>query len=311
MPTLINALNCNKSLQGTGLVPCEIRLGRITSVLRVSPTWSFNPATETFNLAYVISKIQDGTFTPFLKTLEFLNNTPDPTTKEYQSGAIAVIRNGKPQRSLEYDNGIGWHKSAYSYNGFRQNSVIEIDASGNVAVQNNVAGTLLNAWPTNMFNTRTYVPQVGDDNAKTLIEYQISNEEAYNKQMTIITAEQIGADLNEEVMGIIGVNIVGTAAAADPIEVTVTAVNNTIYGIEALTEPNFRVVNVATNAVVPLDTVTAGATPGTYSLTPTTPTIAAQTLRVEMYDSVAGVATALIEPNQLYKGVSATITVTA
>lgn len=311
MPTLINALNCIKALIGTGLVPCEIRLGRITSVLRVSPTWSFNPASETFNLAYVISKIQDGTFTPFLNTLEFLNNTPDPTTKEYQSGAMAVIRNGKPQYSFEFDNGIGWHKAAYSYNGFRQSSVIVIDASGNVALLSNVAGTVLTALATNMFNVRTYTPQVGDETAKTLLEFQIANEEAFNRRLTVISAEQIGADLNEEIMGIVSVNIAGTATAADPIEVTVTAVNNTIFGIEGLTAANFRVRNAATNAVVPLTSVTAGATPGAYSLTPTTPTVAAQTLIVETYDDDADVAVALVAPNQLYKGVSATITVGA
>lgn len=311
MPTNINALNCSKELKGTGLVDCVIRFRQPKTTLRAKPSWNFNPATETFNLAYVISKIQDGTFTPFLNTLEFLDNTPDPNKKEYQGGAKGTTRNAKPEKSYQFDNGPAWHASAYAYNGFRTSSVIEIDKVGTVKLLRNVAGTVLTGFLTNDFNVRTYKDEQGDDSAQTILEYQIENEEAYNTRATFITAEEIGADLNEEIRGIVDVTITGTAAAADPIEVTVKAVANTAFGIEALTEPNFRVVNVATNAVVPLDTVTAGATPGTYSLTPTTPTVAAQTLRVEMYDSVAGVATALVEPNQLYKGVSATITVTA
>lgn len=311
MPTDINALNCKKLELGTGLVPCTIRFRQPKSILRVSPAWTFNPATETFDKDYVISKIQDGTFTPFLNTLEFLNNTPDPTTKEYQGGATAVIRNGKPQGSYEYDNGIFWHAAAYSYNGFRTNAVIIIDKVGNVRLMSNVAGTILSGFMTNMFNTNTYVDESGDETAKTIIQYQIDNEEAYNMRSVIITPDVIGADLNEEIQGIINTTVTGSADAGDPINVTVNAVANTAFGIEGLIMSNFRVVNTVTNAVVALTSVTAGATPGTYVLTPTTPTVAAQTLRVELYDATANVAVALVGTNQLYKGQSAVITVAA
>lgn len=311
MATQINALNCKKVKLGTGLIPCEIRFRQPKTILRTDPSWSFDPATETFNLAYVVSKIQDGTFTPFKNTIEFTENTADPTTQEYQGGDTFLVRNGKPTYAFAYDNGVGFHKAAYSYNGNRQNSVILVDKVGNVGVLSNVAGTKLSAHLTNMFNTRTMTMEAGDTSARTTLEFQIANEEAFNSRFTVISVDEIGADLNEEIDGIISVNIEGTAAAGDPIEITVMGENNSIYGIEGLTASNFRVRNAVTNAVVTLTSVTAGATPGAYTLTPTTPTVAAQKLIVETYDDDADVAVALVGDTVLYKGESPEITVSA
>lgn len=153
-----------------------------------------------------------------------------------------------------------------------------------------------------MVNTRTYTLQNADETAKTNFEFQLISEGQFNSRMALITVGQSGVDINTDVMAIIGVTITGTAEAGDPINVTVNAVNNTIFGIEGLGADNFRVVNTVTNAVVTLTSVTEGATPGTYVLTPTTPTTAGQILRVELYDTTANVNVALIEPNQLYKG---------
>lgn len=311
MATLINAINCNHQLLGTGIVPCTVKLGRIKSVLRVDPSWTFDPATETFDLDYVISKVQDGTFAPFLNTLAFANNTPETTTKEFEDGAIYAIRDGKPQFSMEYDNGIMWHQAAYSYNGNRTSSVILIDASGNVGLYRNVAGTQLTAMLTNMFSVPTWMPQVGDENAKTFINFQIESETAWNERLTVISVQQIGADLNDELKGFLNVTITGTASVANGISVTINAVANTSFGITGLTAPNFRVRDTTDNTVETIDTVTAGATHGTYTIVLDPALTVAHKVVVEMYDTTAGVDTALVGTNLLYKGASAEMTVGA
>lgn len=311
MATNINTLLCNKQVLGTGLVDCVIRKDKITSILKTKPGWTFDPATETFNAAYVISKIQDGTFAPFMNTLDFTNNTPESNVKEYGDHSKAVVNNGKPEFRYEFDNGIYWHAAAASYSGFRNGGVIEIDRQGTVWVKRNVAGTLLSAYDTNYFNVPTFTPVVGDETAKTFIEYQIRNEVAWTEQMTAITKAEIGADLNDEIAGFIGVSITGTATAGDPILVQVKALSNIGFGIEGLTAANFRIRNAATNAVLAITSVAAGATPGAYSITPTVSLVEDVTLIVETYDDDADVATALVAPNQLYRGESAVITVAA
>jgi len=303
----INAVSCNKALFGTGLVPCELRLKDFKSFLIVPKSWSLNLLTGTFDKDYVVAQIQNGTFVPFLNTVEFLNNTPDPTTKEYQGGITAVIRNGKPQYSFEYDNGIGFHKAAYGYNSFQTYNVIIVDSAGTVAVAESADGLSVTGFALSMLNTRTYVPQVGDETAKTLIEFQISNEEQFNKRMALIPVDQSGVDINSELMGVVGVNIKGTASVANGFIVDVTAVNNTIFGIEALDENSFRIRNTITNTVLAIDTVVAGATPGNYKIETTTAPTLASTYVVETFDATATppTATALVGESQLYRGVSA------
>jgi len=307
----INALRCNKAVFGTGLVPCELKLKDFKSFIIVPNSWSVNVTSGTFDKEYVIAQIQAGIFVPFLNALEFTNNTPDVTTKEYQGGIMSVIRNGKPQYTFEYDNGIGWHKAAYSYNSFQGYSVLIVDSTGTIAAASSVDGTILTGFKLSMLNTGTYTPQVGDETAKTLISFQIANEEQFNRRMALITADEAGVDINSEIAGVIGVTITGTASVANGINVVVNAGNNTIFGIEGLTADNFRVRNAATNATLTIATVVAGTIPGTYKITTTPAPTLASNLIVDTYDSDADVTTALVGDSQLYRGLSEPIVVGA
>jgi len=305
---LINAVNCNKDNLGLGIVECEARLKDFKSFILVPKSWRLSIA-ELATLTYtqMVGFVQDDTWQPFLNAVEFVNNTPDPTTKEYTGGVMSVIRNGKPQYSFEFDNGIGFQKAAYSKNSFNQYNVLLVDSAGTLVGATSADGLSFIGLTASMVNTRTYVPQVGDETAKTLVEFQLSNEDQFNKRMALLTVDQTNVDINSELMGVIGVNITGTASVANGFVVDVTAVNNTIFGIEALDETNFRIRNTATNTVLAIDTVVAGANPGNYTIdTTTAPTLAA-TYVLETYDSTATppVNVALVGTNQLYKGVSA------
>lgn len=307
---LINALDCNKVDLNLGLVDCEPRFGYIQSVILVPKSWSVPVSElETMDLDYVVGLIQAGTWQPVLNVLQTTDNTPEPTTKEYTGGVMAVIRNAKPSYMVELDNGIGYHKALYSKNSFQAYNILLVDQNGTIMGATTADGLRFTGLLAGMVNTRTYTLQNADETAKTNFEFQLISEGQFNSRMALITTGQSGVDINTDVLAIIGATITGTAEAGDPINVTVNAVNNTVFGIEGLGDGNFRVINTATNAVVTLTSVTEGATPGTYLLTPTTPTVAAQTLRVELYDTTAAVNVALVEPNQLYKGSSAVITV--
>lgn len=311
MATLINVQNCAKQLLGTGLLDCVIRKGKITSVIKTKPNWKFDPATETFNLAYVVAQVQKGNFAPFLNTLDTVNNTPESYTKEYGDHAIAVVGNGKPQRSLEFDNGIYWHQAAASYSGFRNGGVIEIDANGNVWLQRNVAGTELKGFDTNMFNVPTFTDPVNDETAKTFIMYQIRNEVAWTNQITMISKDTIGADLNEELKGFNSVTITGTATTST-ITIDVTSSGNLSFGINALDEDALRVRNITTGLVVPLDAVTPVVdVNGRYTLEPTTNITAGNVIVVETYNAATSTNVALIGTNDMFMGVSNSITVSA
>jgi len=304
---LINALNCDKENLGLGVVECEARLKDFKSFILTPKSWRITlTELETLTLPELVGFVQNETWQPFLNSVEFVNNTPEPTTKEYTGGVMSVIRNGKPQYSFEFDNGIGFHKAAYSKNSFNNYNVILVDSAGTLVGAVTADGLSFTGLTASMVNTRTYVPQVGDETAKTIVEFQLSNEDQFNKRMAIITTDQSGVDVNSELMGIIGVNVSGTASVANGFTVNVTAVNNTIFGIEGLGVDNFRIRNTANNAVLAIDTVAAGTTEGSYVIDTTTPPTLAASYIVEMYDATATppVNTALVGDNQLYRGAS-------
>lgn len=312
---LINAINCNKEDLGLGTVSCEIFLNEFKTPIPVRKGWSMLLTEfEALDYAGFVELVQKSEWMPVLGSKQFTNNTPDPTTEEFSGGIISVIRNGKPQYQFDYDKGVNFHKALYSKNSQNAFDMILADASGSLVVALSADGTRVTGFEAGMVNTRTYMPKSGDASANTAFEFQLINEDQFNKRMAVYTADQSGVDFNSELKPITSVKIVGTATAGDPIEVTVTALGNTSYGIEGLLATDFRVINTVTNAVVALTSVAPGADAGTYLLTPTTPTVAAQVLKVSTYDTDAAVNVALIDvsaPFLLYKGESEPITVTA
>lgn len=311
MPTRIDFLQCNKQRNGTALIPCAIRKKRTKSVFFVTPDWSFDltDANLTFNDAYIREQIMKGTFTPFLNTLSVTDNTPETTTKDYADGAIGVIRNGLPQITLEFDNGVNWHANAYGYNSFNAGGVIEIDVDGTIWAYRNVAKTRLVAMAVNMFNTATERQATGDETPATMISYQISDEVAYNTLRTAITAQEAGININSEIKGIADVTITPVTTTAANFVVDVTYAGNNGYPVQALSVADFQVINNATGAVVNITQVAPVAgTPGRYKITGVT---GGTTVRVRTFDEETGTDVALIMDIQMYRGESEPITITA
>lgn len=309
---LINAVNCNKEDYGLGIVDCEQFFNEPKTPILIKKSWRMLKTDfEALDTEGFVELVQSGQWEPNPGAKQFTLDLPDPTTEEYSGGVVSVIRNGKPSLGFDYDQGVAKHKLMYSKNSFGQYNVGIVDDSGTIMLALSADGMYVTGLTAGMVNTRTYTFKNGDTGSTSRFEFQLTNEEQFNRRMALYTTDQSGVDFNEDILPITGVTITGTAEAGEPINVSVKAFTNTVYGIQGLVATNFRVINTATNAIVPITSVVPGTNAGDYIITPTTPTTSGQTLRVEMYDAVAGYAVALIEPNQLYKGISAVITVGA
>lgn len=314
MPTLINAVNCKKFVLGTGLVDCEPFFGTPTSVMLVKPNWSL-PVDDsaTFDLDYIVARVQDGTFVPFLKSKGFTENTPEPTRQDYPQGQRRTTRNGLPDYTFEYDNGLGFHKAGYSYNGSNWNVII-FDEAGNAQLQSNVAGTAVMGFSASDINTRTYRQRNGETAAATMIDIQLASAEEFNRQMVMIGVEQINANINSELRGVVSVKpVIVSASVANGIVVDVLSVNNTTFGIEALLLGNFEIYNVTDNVVTNVSAAVASTSiPGRYTLTSAAVAPGAtDVIRVQTKGYSLGNATLLAGSTQLYKGQSDVFTMVA
>lgn len=313
MPTRIDFLQCNKTHAGTALIPCAIRKKRTKSIFYVNPGWSFDLTDEnlTFDDEYIRLQIMNGTFTPFLNTLSVTDNTPETTTKEYADGAMGVIRNGLPQITLEFDNGVNWHANAYGYNSFNSGGIIEVDVDGTIWAYRNMAKTKLVAMGVNMFNTATERQATGDETPATLITYQIADEVAYNTLRTAITAEEAGINVNQEIFGILDVSITPvTNSVANGFVIRIAATGNVGHPVQGLDATDLRMINADTNAVIAITSLTpVAATPGDYTIAPV-PSAGTDVI-IKTRDADTNTDVALVGDMLMYKGESAVITIIA
>ena len=102
MAVLINSKDCSTTVKNLGVPDCLLNNGRITGMIAVSPSWSINITSGTFDLTEVNDLIQDGTFIPILGAVEVVNGTPEATTEEYQGGIMSVVRNGLPMFTFKF-----------------------------------------------------------------------------------------------------------------------------------------------------------------------------------------------------------------
>lgn len=311
MPTRIDYQLCNKNNGGTALIPCAIRMARAKSFLFVTPDWSFDIETDTFDGDYVREQIALGKFTPFLNTVSFTDNTPETTYKDYDDGARGVIRNGLPEYSFEFDNGAAWHAIVSGYSSFQAGGVIIVDKAGNIWLQKSMDGSKLFAFSVNYLNVPTERAATGDETTGTMLQFQIANEIAWNRNRTVITAEQAQININDEVRGILDVTFDPVSnSVANGFVVDIKAKGNTAYGIEALDATDLRLINNTTDAVINITSVTPVAgIAGRYSISPTPS--ATTVVRIETYDQGTGSMVAIVGDLLMYKGVSDPITITA
>lgn len=307
MPTAINSVECKKFVKGTGLVSCEPFFGQPTSIFLTAPGWSLPTATTaSFDKEYIVQQIQGGVFIPFLNTVSFTENTPDPTRQEYTGGKRRTIRNGNPDYMFEFDNGVGFHTAAYSYNGGKFGAIL-FDEVGNAQLIASIDLATLYAIGLSDVNTRTYRQQSGDTASATMLEVQVESPEVFNRQMVIIPVEQIGVNVNNEVFGVVSVKInIVTASVANGIVVDVTAANNPKFGIRNLVMGSFQVANLTDDVTSSVSAaVESTSVPGRYTLTVTaTPPGAGDSIQVMTYQYNADQSVRIPQTNQLYRGIS-------
>jgi hypothetical protein len=304
MATLINNVNCTNVRLGLGLPSCLIQEGRVTGALLIKPSWSFNPVSETWDSTYNLAQIQNGNFVPFVGAVEFTDNTPEPTTEEFQGGLKNVVRNGKQEYMLKFIKGFFGAKAMYSYNSFQAYKFALVFESGAILLTGDTAKVA--GVKAGMVNSSSYKFNDGNASAFSTLSFQAMNENEINKDGVLIDGSQFGFDLNDA-NPIMDVTITGTAVIGADITAKVVATANTAIPILGLSATNFRltingVVDAISGAIVDNGD-------GNYVITPTATTIGTDDIVVQTYDTTATppVGTAILG-ERLYKGTSVAIT---
>lgn len=308
MSISINQRNCLVSRKNLGLPDCIVEAGRPVGFILVPDGWSLDLATGVFDLDYVNSVIQTGEFVPVLGAVEFTNNTPESTTEEFQGGIKSIVRQGLPEFTFKFIKG-GWKYASalYTYNSQQAFDILIVHENGVISGSTN--GTVLRGFDLGMLNTGTYMFTDGNASGYVNVMMQLINADQYNREVAMLTPDALDFNPTSDLFPVTDIVMTGTAdASAGLIYLSARFAMNEASILGGISTTNLR---VTLNGVE--DTVigcTYNNTSSNYEIEISTGIVAGNKVVVQLYDSVASVATAKIG-TKFYKGATPEITVTA
>ena len=244
--TKVNFFDCDQQRKGTGTLSCEIPTGVPTGFLLVEKSWRITTATEDFNTAYIITKIKEKVFVPFLDAINFTDNSEDPITFTTQIGVKLLARDGKPEFVLDFSKGYAFHSAAWSYNSFGNYDVILTYDNGVVFLAKAEKGQL-KGHTTGLVNTGNFTHKDGAESEKTSVMFQLTNPNEYNADGALLdpTANSFDIDV---IKGIVDATLLKVSNATTNVVVSVHASANLAIPIQGLLFTDFR--GVGTTAAV-------------------------------------------------------------
>jgi hypothetical protein len=299
MATTINGVDCAIELKGTGLPACVQELGNPVGFFKTSINWSFDPETETFDLSYIQTQIQNGNFVPFLESFNFTDNSEETVFQTSQSGNESKVRSGKAKVQFDFQKGLCWHTSAYTHNK-SQLSIIYIWSNGVFGVNYNETTGLVKGQRANYLDVGTFTNNDGTNQFTTPIMIQFRNTDEYNANMATIKATDFTLD---DIKGAIDVTIKVPTPPVDTentIQFTAFAGCNSTYSIGVLASDDIAITGKTVSTLV-FDPQTE-----LYTATIAETFDSGDTYTVSIND---GTYDSAIVENQIYKGKSASLTV--
>jgi len=302
MATLLG-LNCQSDRRNIGVEACTVKSGQKKGHIQVPIDWSLNIATETFNKEYVNEKIQDGTFKIIGGAYAVTTETAEDTTQESTSGQLSVVRKGLPIVTTTVKKGYEFHAGAFDMSADGIYAVLEIFETGVVAAALSNDGLTLSGFQVGMYEVATFVDNNGSESASTMIKYQLTDVDQYNKQRVMLT--NLDFNPNTEINNIIDATLTARAVVTgNKIYLKAAWSRNLGFPITGFAALNLKLsINGVANAIV--GAISYDGTTKEYAITPTATLVAADTVIVTLNDAVASIEVAKVG-TKFYSGYSNT-----
>jgi len=305
MAVLINQKDCATAIKNLGVPDCLVNNGRITGMIAVSPSWSIDISTATFDLDTANELIQAGTFIPIMGAVEVVNGTPEAVTEEYQGGIMSVVRNGLPMFTYKFLKGWSYSRALYSMNSFQQYNILLVFEDGSIA--GTIDGNIFSGYSTGMLNTGTFMHTDGAVSGYSNTVFQLTSTEEYNLNTAVLGRTTNGFDANK-LLPITDIVMTGRADVSEgKVYFKASFDMNQAVLLSGIAIANLRcTIDGVADTITALSLVYEPSTQE-WSFEPTTTLTTSQAVVVELYDSVNSLAVAKIG-SRFYKGKTASIT---
>lgn len=310
MAVLINYVNCETQQLGTGIIECMANIdSEPIGFFLVDKRWSLPIADPSvFDIDYLLDRIQDRTFIPFLNRTNFTQNTEDTVFQTFDSGIKGRVRPGFPEYSFEFDNGLYFQKASYSHNSFRQYNVVFAFGNGALLFACTVDTLSITGFDAGYVDTATYKLKTGSTITSTMVSFQLTNPDQFNLRAYPLDSQQSQIDLSQ-INGRIDVilTLQTPLAAATTLIFSARAAANEAIDILGLSDTDFRVVGTTGN----ITALVYDSDTRLYTMTLSAGVAAAEDIYVQLYDAAftPDPVPAIQLAGEIYAGTSNTITV--
>lgn len=311
MAVLVNLRDCNTQRLGTGVIDCLIELNaEPLGYFLVDRSWSLTIADpNTFDQTYLLARIQDESFVPFLNKINFTDNSEDTVFETFDSGVKSRVRAGYPEYAFDFDKGLYFHQAAHSYVTFQAYNIVLALTDGTLLFAETEDGLSITGFQAGYVDAATFRFQTGSTVQRTMTAFQLTNAEQFNSRASALLSSQSGVDITQ-INGVIDVVLTATAPAATETALVFTAraAANEEIDILGITDADLRLLG-ATNTI---SDVAYDANTRQYTITVGTAFTAAEEYTVQLYDSAftPNAVPAVNIAGEIYKGTSNTVTVT-
>jgi hypothetical protein len=298
--TQINTVNCggNGNL-GTGLAGCRIDRKRVTALGLLEKGTKF---TTEIDKASLRALQVTGKLIMLQGVVSFTDATAEDTIITRAGSGIKVVAGKNPyEYTVEFDNGINFHKALTSLSGFGNYDLVLFDVDNTMWLTETKSGDV-KGFTLGMFNNGKYTGANGTDASNQMIHLQLIERMEVDERMSWVTTDNLDFSYGE----LTGIN--ETLVTVDPIATASTSIVASVFlldkthPVEGLLAGDFLVTR---NGLVIVPTAPAyNATTKKYTLT-----VTANTTADIVTVSLKGII--LTPADVLYKSNTVTVVVTA
>ena len=300
--------NCTTEFKGSGVGTCDItEFGDVKGIalFKKGITYAITDGVAAFGLTEYTNSVKSLSAFPYVGIYDFGQDTPDNERNTSSTGALSIIRDGKPQFSFMFTKGSCFHKSIYDKKGNSKWDVAIIFETGILMAQN-AAGTKLKAFDGGMFDVDTFKLVQGTDPQMSTAVTQLLDAVEFNARNVFMPFDKVG-DLDDVIGAIETAVTVDAIAAGTAFSASiVSGCNKDSVILDLDTVGDYVLLGTQASSTT-ISTVVYNATTSKYDFVVSPALVATDTVQIKLSNGTYDVIEDAL--GNLYKGTSNIITV--
>lgn len=281
--SILNTIACGAgAVLGTGTNGCKPFFKKVSSIWLMESGFVFD-SSQTLGLTYVQLLQAQGKLIALKGIENFVDNTPDNVTEEFESGIKKHVRKAKYEFLAEFSKGMYFNSALDYLNSDGSYDLIFVDVDGNILGTKSTTGAL-KGFTLGMFQKQKLTWATDSTAQREGIMFQMTVPNEFDRDYVFISQGQLDADFYPE--SIDGVNeIVLSLSAISDTATTSTVVATRKQDGQPFTGAAYTDFLFTDQGVTNNPSAVTESPAGTYSFTGHTAFNTSDVVTVRLYDN--------------------------